>query len=923
MACPDADELQSFLARRLDAGAVERVAAHVERCETCRALVLELGRAGRAASLADERAPLEERHTAPLDGVASTQLDGTGPRTSPAVGASIGRYVLSRVLGVGGMGVVYAAWDPQLERQVALKLLRPDARIASDVQQARLVREAQAMARLSHPNVITVYEVGSHGDQLFVAMELVDGGTLGQWLREKPRSWREIVRAFAAAGEGLGAAHSAGLVHRDFKPDNVLLRRDGRLLVTDFGLARSSGDGEPWVDDAAELRAGFDHRLTRTGAVVGTPAYMAPEQLSSNRCDARSDLFSFCVALHEALYGTRPFQGRTVAELRESLAREAPEPRGAAVPAWVTRTVMRGLRLDPAARPQTMRELTEALANDPRHKLRRAGAFTLLALMAVALAALVGDRVRETRHRCDAVAAPMAEHWNDARKTAVAHAFAQSGLPYAADTAGYVARALDGWATVWRDERVAACQAHQQGAQSSELYDRRMQCLDDRLGELDALVTELSRGDNKAVDHAQDLLQTADSPLRCRDEKRLRSVEPPPALARQLAPTRERLTRVMALCESDRFDEARGQLATLKDEVAWPPLEAVRLTAQAMVAMDAGDLGQAERGYYAAIAAAERGSDDWQATRDYVVLAHVVGDLEGHHEEALRIIELGKAKDARTGYDPFLPTLLGYEAEMLRFIGRAKEGVPLMEQEIALERKRHLDRVQVAKTLASYGNVLSMSGRLDDGLRAHREALDIMEQSFGPAHPLTCVSLVNVGVDEWYRGHPELALPLFDRALAARQKLFKPGHPLIASVLVNRAGAYVALQRWLEALADATPAIDILAAAIGAQTPALIEPLGYAGRAQIGLGRPKLALPPAERALAIANQGDADPADVAAAKYVLARALVESGGDRRRAAALADAAQAALAKLARETGAQYVARLAEVDAWRRAVPGSK
>jgi tetratricopeptide (TPR) repeat protein len=373
----------------------------------------------------------------------------------------------------------------------------------------------------------------------------------------------------------------------------------------------------------------------------------------------------------------------------------------------------------------------------------------------------------------------------------------------------------------------------------------------------------------------------------------------------------------MSMCESDRFDEARREIAPLTDEVPWPPLESHRRALEAMVAMDAGQLKQAEALFYSAIEAAERGHDDWRAARNWTLLGYVVGGLEGRHEEALRILEMAQAKVERTDDDTLLAKALGYRAEMLRYVGRAKEGVPLMEREIALERKHGVDQISVAKSLASYGNVLSMSGRLDDGLRAHQEALDIMQRNFGPAHPLTCVSLVNVGVDQWYRGHPELALPLLDRALAARQKLFLPGHPLIASVLVNRAGAYVALGRWREALDDASSSVDILAAALGAQTPALIEPLGYAGRAQLGLSRPKLALAPAERALAIADKGDADPADVAAARYVLARALVESGGDRKRALGLADQAQAALAKLAHEAGGQYVPRLAEVEAWRR------
>jgi eukaryotic-like serine/threonine-protein kinase len=900
MACPAADEIEAFVARRLDAAANESVSAHLEGCADCRQLVLELGRA--------QRSQTPEEPDAPSMGSADALKSG----------ATIGRYVPSRVLGVGGMGVVYAAWDPQLEREVAIKLLRPDSRVAADVLKARLMREAQAMARLSHPNVVTIYEVGAKDDQVFVVMELVDGGTLTQWLHAAPRSWSEIVRAFSAAGEGLSAAHTAGLVHRDFKPDNVLLRRDGRFGVTDFGLAREAALQESSTIESGELRQRFDERLTRTGAVVGTPAYMAPEQLESNRCDARSDLFSFCVSLYEALYGGRPFAGRNVEELRASLARGAAEPRAGAVPAWVTRHVMRGLHINPAERPASMRELIDALGRDPRQKLRRAGGAALVLSMIVLIMALVGDRLVTRRHRCDETAAPIAGRWNDAERAKIAGAFAKSGLPYAADTAGFVGRGLDAWAAAWRHERLDACEANQKHAQSAELYDLRMQCLDERLGELSAVVSELARGDKKSVDNAQGLVPPMGELERCRDEKYLRAVEPPPAMAKQLQPANDGLARAIVFCQDDRFDEAKREASAFSEGIPWAPLESQRLAVLAMVAMDAGELKEAEKQFYASIEAAERGRDDWNATRSWTLLSYVVGLLEGFHEEGLRIIKLAQAKGERIEGRPFLAKQLGYEAEFLRFVGRAKEAVPLVEQELALERKE--GEVWEAKSLASYGNVLGMSGRLDEGLRAHRESLRIMEKLFGPNHPLTCIALENVAVDEWYLGHPEQALPLLDRVVAVREKVLQPGHPLTAAVLTNRAGTQVALGHWREAQADAARAVQILTTAIGATTPALIEPLNYAARARIGLGEPRPALALAERGLGIVERGDSDPSDAAIARYLVARALVETGGDRRRATTLFAAGITAMRKLANELGGQYLPRLHELETWQAQSP---
>src|SRR5258707_610263 len=234
------------------------------------------------------------------------------------------------------MGVVYAAYDPELDRKVAVKLLRAEADTKSNARaaQARLLREAQAMARLSHPNVISVHDVGALGTQVFIAMEFVEGKTLTRWLKEKPLTPREIVQTFLQAGKGLAAAHAAGLVHRDFKPDNVLIGNDGRIKVLDFGLARAVEDV---VGDAPTLppqvvASGLstprqlEARLTRSGAFLGTPAYMAPEQLLGKTIDARADQFSFCVALYEALYGERPFAANSIEEVASAVVESKIRP---------------------------------------------------------------------------------------------------------------------------------------------------------------------------------------------------------------------------------------------------------------------------------------------------------------------------------------------------------------------------------------------------------------------------------------------------------------------------------------------------------------------------------------------------------------------------------------------------------------------
>ncbi|MFY0540069.1 protein kinase domain-containing protein [Nannocystis pusilla] len=294
----------------------------------------------------------------------------------------IGRFALLRRLGAGAMGVVYAAYDPQLDRKVAVKLLKRGDGEPNTRWQDRLLREAQALAKLSHPNVVQIHEVGFHGDEVFVAMEFVTGMTLRTWLSEQRRSWREVAAVFAQAARGLAAAHAAGLVHRDVKPDNVLVGSDGRVRVVDFGLVRfGDEDDDEHTDEVPLARA----QATRTasGILLGTPAYMSPEQFRGRPADALSDQFSLCVALYEALHGERPFAGETADEVAQAVVRGQLAPRlERPVPAWLQRLVLRGLAHDPGARWPNLDVLAAELARD--HGRRR----RVLALAAAATAAL-------------------------------------------------------------------------------------------------------------------------------------------------------------------------------------------------------------------------------------------------------------------------------------------------------------------------------------------------------------------------------------------------------------------------------------------------------------------------------------------------------------------------------------------------------
>ncbi|MDC0667945.1 serine/threonine-protein kinase [Nannocystis radixulma] len=288
-----------------------------------------------------------------------------------AVPSRIGRFVIIGRLGAGGMGVVYAAYDPELDRKVAIKLMyAEDSGAGPRRGQALLLREARALAKLSHPNIVAIHDVGVHAGQVFVAMEFVDGRTLRHWLAEAPRAWQAIVDVFVQAGRGLMAAHAAGLVHRDVKPDNLLVGKDGRVRVADFGVARYRDPDEvAWTDNGASRMMAT---VAGRGARIGTPAYMAPEQHENEGVGPHSDQFSFCVALYEALYQLRPFAGKTphemVAAIRAGALCRPPEP--SRLPGWLDRAVQRGLAAQPADRWPSLSALLSALT--PEQGQRRA-----------------------------------------------------------------------------------------------------------------------------------------------------------------------------------------------------------------------------------------------------------------------------------------------------------------------------------------------------------------------------------------------------------------------------------------------------------------------------------------------------------------------------------------------------------------------
>jgi serine/threonine protein kinase len=380
----DDNAASEFVSGTLPPSALGKVEGHLASCRECRALVAAL-----AVDAGEDSSAKTFRHER-LSASPGAEL----PRTALSIGDRVGRYLVLSSIGAGGMGVVFAAYDPQLDRKIALKLLRSGFAGSNKDARARLRREAQAIAQLSHPNVVSIYDVGTTDDgDLYIAMEFVEGDTLTSWLKTYPRSWREIIDVFVQAARGLLSAHRVGLLHRDFKPDNVLVGGDGRVRVTDFGLARSLLAPDE-VARAKPVMTALDLALTVTGTVLGTPRYMPPEQLTGPELDARSDQFSFCVALYEALYGVHPLPGGTSVSMLERGDKALPPPEGLKIPVAIDRAVLRGLERDRDKRFPSMSSLIDELMPAPRRSPVRTATLATAAVLLIGgtTAALVAQR---------------------------------------------------------------------------------------------------------------------------------------------------------------------------------------------------------------------------------------------------------------------------------------------------------------------------------------------------------------------------------------------------------------------------------------------------------------------------------------------------------------------------------------------------
>ncbi len=804
------------------------------------------------------------------------------PVTEIAPGAQVGRYVVVDALGRGGMGVVWKAYDPQLDRNVALKRVRMrdggDAALARD----RLLREAQALAQLSHPNVVAVHDVGLVGDDVFVAIELVVGDTLRQWLARHPGEIRRIVEVFVGAGEGLAAAHRAGLVHRDFKPDNVIVGADGRARVLDFGLARAidgaatSGDRpaedldeSPWSDEATPSAKGGSRaslRLTADGAVVGTPRYMAPEQHRRSTADARSDQFSFCVALYEALYGVRAFAGGSLRELRQHvLTGELNEPpSGAKVPARWRAAVRRGLANDPADRFPSMDALLAELRRDPRIARRRAAAGVgVTALAGLALFGLV--RAPGGGPDCGAADPRLAATWNDGARARLAAGFGASGRSYAADVLARTTPVLDRFAASWQAMRADACLAtHARGEQSTALLDQRMGCLDRKLDQMAGLIAAL--GDRpppdlieRAVQAATDLGDVASCSRQAQSASPDALPEAPAARARVTA-VLQAIDRADLALRTGAYGEGLAIARRASTDAAAldaPPVLARALKARGELEAQTGAYADAAGTLDLALRAAATAGDHRLAAQAWIDLTELASERAQQPERALALLQ---AAEVAAGF------VRDDDARSLRAALLARRGLvevkrgafdqarDALEAAVSLQEELHGgDDYRTGGALANLGLVLMKRG---DYVRAEgvlTRATAVYERSLGPGHPALSTPLVNLaGVLTYQRKHAE-AEAIYARALAIDQSALGPDHPYVADGMTNLGAALLAQGKADQAQAYFEKAIAIQERVLGADHPDVAWTLSGLSEVQVARGRYADARGTLARALAIAT----------------------------------------------------------------------
>jgi serine/threonine protein kinase/Tfp pilus assembly protein PilF len=781
----------------------------------------------------------------PLDD-SKTRVDGTSTdRANPErrgdpldpydeIGTTLGRYVLVERVGAGGMGTVVRAYDPRLHREVALKRVHRGAigRDAAD----RMIREAQAMAQLNHPNVVAVYDVELIDEAVVIAMEYVPGATLDAWCRAQARAWQDIVANYLEAGRGLHAAHLASLVHRDFKPSNVLVSESGLVKVMDFGLAKPMGDAEPSESSMLAFMAGhldpvgLERTLTRADMVVGTPRYMAPEQHIGEVAGPAADQYAFCVALWEALAQRKVFDGESLDALAAAKLRgPGPWPGRAGVPARVGEILARGLAPDLTQRWPDMAALLDALRAVVAG--RRGLRWPLLAAGIVGASAAALIVSREATAPCAEAGRRMNESWNDARKAELVAAIERSRDPQASDASTRIVAAFESYVAEWIAGARDACDArHVRQEQSDRVLDLRTACLERRRQELDAAVGQLIVAPGvlaSAIDQAYALGRVST----CADIDALQAdIAPPedPELVDAVAAVRARVAAAAARLTAGDADDALAMIGEIEREPATKSYAPLRLEAALVGAKSmarAGRWEDAATSLRATLATALEIGADELAAEAAIALTRLVGGALQRPDEGRLHGEVALALARRQDADGVLEVrasaaqgvVLGTDADFENAETLLRRALQIAERVLGQEHP------ETAGVLDVHGWVLVSLGRFDEAEQNYVRAIEILTATLGVDHPDTLRA--RDGLSRAYAGQGRLADTEVEkrRVFVSRERSLGPEHPDTASALGSLASTLGRLGRQDEAVAAYRTAIATVERRLGTEAPLFAE----------------------------------------------------------------------------------------------------
>lgn len=813
----------------------------------------------------------------------------------------MGPYALVERIGAGGMGVVYRAHDPRLDREVALKVMRTPAvlRRPAAATRERLLREARALARLHHPNVVEVYDVGFAQGRVFIAMELVAGQTLTQWLATAP-SHAQILEHFAAAGRGLLAAHNSGLVHRDFKPENVLVGDDGRVRVMDFGLARATsatGGSQPSVPplvdapehdppelDPPELsphdHAHSDHTaLTGAGVVMGTPRYMAPEQHYGEATDARTDQYAFCVALYEAVTGGRAFQGSSPRELAAAKheQRFADPSRHAALPRALRTTLLRGLCAQPQGRYADLRPVLAVLdASRTRRRYRRvAGAVGTLA--AVGAVVVVGRPPPPSP--CASAAGAIDAIWGPSQRDAATAALVASALPYADDSAARLVDHFDRYAQRWRASRHQACMARRaQGVSVDDPPDARTRCLARRRAEFEGVVALFTAAQPDAspsalapalVEQAVPIALSLSPPQRCTQDAASAADGPVPPDHDTLQAWLDLTRRVARISAQAVAGQQRAALddahAVLRDAQAhgWPPLRARALLAVGDASLANEKIDAARDAYTTAYWLAQEQGLDALGLQAAIELVFLFAEDRLDATEATRWAGHARSQAERTNN----PDAHARIAAAMGVLHQTQGNIRLAAQAYAQARE-HYARTDgprshnVALMLNNLGTAHQALGEYEQSLEEQTTALQILMQTLGSGHPSVATVRENLASTMSRLGRLDAAIDELNQVVVLRRAVSGNDSLDTARALTNLGAMQTEASHPQDAIHSHRDAEAIYAATLPASHPHRIANRVNLGLALVYGGAPAEALTIATDALTQLQRSAPHPFEV-------------------------------------------------------------